>query len=92
LGVHHELCSGAAAACDAVTDLQAGIVFGSALTAEHPRDLDLALLWHPGFRNIIAHDYGVLDMQLVAKALHVDLVDLHELAKAMAIHALDDST
>jgi uncharacterized protein YutE (UPF0331/DUF86 family) len=43
-----------------------------------------------GFRNIIAHDYGVLDMQLVAQALHADLVDLHEFAKAMATHAVTD--
>jgi uncharacterized protein YutE (UPF0331/DUF86 family) len=55
-------------------------------------DLGARLQGWAGFRNIIAHDYGVLDMQLVAKALHVDLVDLHEFAKAMAIHALDDST
>jgi uncharacterized protein YutE (UPF0331/DUF86 family) len=42
------------------------------------------------FRNIIAHDYGVLDMQLVAKALHADLVDLHEFAQVMATHAVND--
>jgi uncharacterized protein YutE (UPF0331/DUF86 family) len=43
-----------------------------------------------GFRNIIAHDYGVLDLQLVAKALHDDLGDLHDFAKVMAVAALDE--
>jgi uncharacterized protein YutE (UPF0331/DUF86 family) len=43
-----------------------------------------------GFRNIIAHDYGVLDMHLVAGALHDDLGDLHEFAKAMAIIGLGE--
>jgi len=37
-----------------------------------------------GFRNVIAHDYGVLDMTLVAHALHDDLDDLYAFAQAMA--------
>jgi uncharacterized protein YutE (UPF0331/DUF86 family) len=52
--------------------------------------LGIRLQGWAGFRNIIAHDYGVLDMQLVAKALHDDLGDLHEFARAMAIAAVDE--
>jgi uncharacterized protein YutE (UPF0331/DUF86 family) len=53
-------------------------------------DLGIRLQGWVGFRNIIAHDYGVLDMHLVAKALHDDLDDLHGFVKAMATAAFDE--
>lgn len=37
-----------------------------------------------GFRNIIAHDYGVLDLTLVARALANDVGALQDFARAMA--------
>jgi uncharacterized protein YutE (UPF0331/DUF86 family) len=49
-------------------------------------DLGIRLQDWAGFRNSIAHDYGVLDMHLVANALH----DLHEFAKTMATAAVDE--
>ena len=53
-------------------------------------DLGARLQGWAGFRNIIAHDYGVLDMQRVATALHDELGDLHEFAKAMATYAVSE--
>jgi uncharacterized protein YutE (UPF0331/DUF86 family) len=53
-------------------------------------DLGARLQGWAGLRNIIAHDYGVLDIQLVATALHDELVDLHDFAKAMAAYAVND--
>jgi hypothetical protein len=95
LGVHHELCSAAAAACDAVTDLQAGIVFGSALTAEHPRDLDLALLWHPRLSAELRWQRATrvaseLEHRIVQSGLGVDVKDLRALPLALQFRVLRD--
>jgi uncharacterized protein YutE (UPF0331/DUF86 family) len=37
-----------------------------------------------GFRNIVAHRYGTLDLERVARALHDDLPDLEAFAATMA--------
>lgn len=37
-----------------------------------------------GFRNVITHQYGMMDLERVARALHDELVDLEEYAAAMA--------
>jgi uncharacterized protein YutE (UPF0331/DUF86 family) len=47
-------------------------------------DLGKRLQGWAGFRNVIAHDYGRIDMVLVARALHDDLGDLNEYARAVA--------
>jgi uncharacterized protein YutE (UPF0331/DUF86 family) len=37
-----------------------------------------------GFRNVVAHQYGSLDLERVARALYEDLDDLEDFATAMA--------
>jgi hypothetical protein len=93
--VSREFCSAAAAACEAVSDLQAGIVFGSALSSEHPSDLDLALLWHPSLTveerwkraNRVASD---LEHRIAYSGLGVDVKDLRSLPLALQFRVLRD--
>ena len=44
-----------------------------------------------GFRNVIAHQYGALDIDRVARALYEDLVDLEAFAATMAKILSDES-
>jgi uncharacterized protein YutE (UPF0331/DUF86 family) len=37
-----------------------------------------------GFRNVIAHQYGAMDLERLVRALHDDLADLEEFAATMA--------
>jgi Polymerase beta, Nucleotidyltransferase len=93
--VNEALCSAAAAACEAVPGLQAGIVFGSALSTHQPRDLDLALLWLPVLTaderwqraNRLAAE---LEHRIVASGLGVDVKDLRALPLALQFRVLRD--
>jgi hypothetical protein len=85
----------AADACQGVPDLQAGIVFGSALSANDPRDLDLALLWSPDLppeerwqrANRVASD---LEHRIAESGLGVDVKDLRSLPLALKFRVLRD--
>jgi hypothetical protein len=93
--VRNELLEAAASACNQVQGLQAAIVFGSALTSEHPRDLDLALLWEPSLgveerwarANIVAAE---IEHRIAAFALSVDVKDLRSLPLALQFRVLKE--
>ena len=71
-------------ACKDAPDLQAAVVFGSALESDRPGDLDLALLWRPELpaqerwrrANAIA---SAIEHRLAGHDLNVDVKDLRSL-------------